>query len=105
MESRFSKNRIAPFEKIKTGDLVFLKASSGPIVGVFTAGKVEFIDLDTTKLHYLRKEYSESLAVDDSFWMAQEAKRYVTLIEVTNLKRLPRIKVEKRNMLGWMKLA
>ena len=34
IESRFSINRIAPFDKIQTGDIVLLKRAGGPLVGI-----------------------------------------------------------------------
>ena len=36
IESRFSKNKIAPYKKISKEDIVLLKKSSGKIVGYFT---------------------------------------------------------------------
>lgn len=43
IESRFSKNLIAPHRRIVPGDLVLLKA--GPIVASFCASSVEFVEL------------------------------------------------------------
>jgi hypothetical protein len=34
IESRFTVNRHVPFEQAKQGDLIVLKRSSGPIVGI-----------------------------------------------------------------------
>src|SRR5882757_5711201 len=34
VESRFSVNRHAPYEQVRSGDLIVLKKSSGPICGV-----------------------------------------------------------------------
>lgn len=41
IESRFSKNRCAPFSKINEGDIVYMKESGGPVKGMFSVAEVE----------------------------------------------------------------
>ncbi len=43
VESRFSINRIAPYQKVGPGDIILMK--SGPIIGCFVAEWVKFYDL------------------------------------------------------------
>lgn len=45
IESRFSKNRSLPYQKVKTNDIIIIKQSSGPVVGYFRAGECLFYDL------------------------------------------------------------
>lgn len=101
-ESRFSKNKIAPYGKIKTGDIVFLKATAGPVLGFFRAGNVQFLELDTINLSRIKQEYGATICADDAFWEMQKEKHYATLIEVTHLIAIPATKVAKNNRLGWM---
>jgi ASC-1-like (ASCH) protein len=42
IESRFSMNKISPFEKVRKGDVIILKESGGLVNGVFVAGEVKF---------------------------------------------------------------
>ena len=42
IESRFSVNMVAPYKKIKEGDIVLLKKTGGAIKGLFEASKVRF---------------------------------------------------------------
>ena len=42
IESRFSKNKILPYEKIKEDDIVIVKASGGNVVAYFTIKKIMF---------------------------------------------------------------
>ena len=46
IESRFSANRCPPYNAVKKGDLLLLKRSGGPVVGVATVGQVWSYDLD-----------------------------------------------------------
>jgi hypothetical protein len=45
VESRFSRNRCAPFGEIGDGDIILLKEISGPIRGIALAKSVWFYDL------------------------------------------------------------
>lgn len=103
IESRFSKNAVAPYGKIAEGDLVFLKA--GPVAGVFRASKVESITLRGDALDRLRVAKAKAIcAEDDDFWAARADKRYATLIGVTDVRALPPVTIPKRDMRGWVVL-
>ena len=41
IESRFTKVKCAPYGKVNTGDVVYLKESGGPVKGQFAAAEVE----------------------------------------------------------------
>ena len=47
-ESRFSQNKIAPYDKVSEHDIVIIKRSGGDIVGYFEVGKVMQFDLTKT---------------------------------------------------------
>src|SRR5215813_7361284 len=76
IESRFSKNAIAPYLQIESDDLVLLKLTGGPVVGCFTADNVEFVTLSELEFERLRTNYSDAICADDDFWQARLGKRY-----------------------------
>ena len=41
IESRWSKNKISPWNKIKVGDVVYFKNSGGPVVAMAEVSRVE----------------------------------------------------------------
>lgn len=46
IESRFSKIKCAPYNKVSKGDLIYMKEISGPIKGIFVVEEVQtFTDL------------------------------------------------------------
>jgi hypothetical protein len=103
IESRFSKNAIAPFRRIAVGDLVLLKA--GPVVGSFRVSSTEFIVLNDRELARLRRDHSESICADgDEFWHARSDKKYATLIGIEDVRKLSAVTVSKRDMRGWVVL-
>jgi hypothetical protein len=100
IESRFSKNAIAPYRQVAEGDLVFLKA--GPVVGSFRVPSVTFVTLGEGDLFRLRREYSRAIcAEDDAFWQARAGKRYATLVGIADVRKIPPVPVSKRDMRGW----
>lgn len=101
IESRFSKNAIAPYQRAAEGDVVLLKA--GPIVGSFRVASATYTVLADGDLTRLRDRYAEAIgATDDQFWGARAGKRYATLLGVSEVHRLPPVPVSKRDMRGWV---
>lgn len=104
IESRFSKNKIAPYNQINNGDIVIIKKSSGNVVGYFTAKNVLCFDLSVTTIEKIKNEYGKALCVDDSFWQSKKNSNYATLIEIDNLVLLSPFTINKKGMQTWIKL-
>lgn len=102
IESRFSKNLIAPYRRIAPGDLVFLKA--GPVVAAFRASSVECVALDDAVRMRLRTNYSHEICADDAFWDERDDRNYATLIGIDGVERLTPVQVPKHDRRGWLVL-
>jgi hypothetical protein len=103
IESRFSKNRGPPFERVRTDDLVLLKRSSGPVVGVAHVERAEFLTLDETTWPRVRA-LSEQLCADNSFWLARADKHYASLLYVKEVRQFHPFKIDKTDRRGWVVL-
>lgn len=104
VESRFSKNAIAPFHQIESGDLVLLKLTGGPVVACFTADNVEFVVLDDEERGRLQQHYTTAICADSDFWEARQDKRYATLVGVRDVQILDPTPVAKSDRRGWVVL-
>lgn len=105
VESRFSTNRISPFGKVRTGDIVLVKKSGGPVMGVFVTGSVSsFSNLTPAKMKSLRIEYSNRLGLSQSneFWSEKASSKYGTLITIKHFKKIMPYHVEKKDRIGWV---
>lgn len=102
IESRFSLHKIAPYQKVQPGDAVFMKA--GPVVGRFTVAWVKYFDLSEYPIEKLRQEYDDAICGDADFWKAKSTKRYVTLMGIQDVNRLPPMQIEKRDRRAWVSL-
>ena len=87
IETRFSKVKCPPFQKVRTGDIILLKKSGGPVVGEIIAGKVEyFSNLPPYEMEQLKKYNSEICAdYDPSFWEKRKNSRYISFIHIAKV--------------------
>ncbi len=104
IESRFSKNKIAPYEKIELGDIVLVKKSGGKVLAFFTIKEILFFDLEETPISEIRKKYEKELCVEEAFWKQKEKSRYGTLIRIDQIERLKPFSISKKGMQTWIKL-
>ena len=105
VESRFSSRKCAPYDAISANDLILLKRSGGPIVGVCEVSKVWFYELDPQSWRSIRKEFAVAMcAQDPSFWNSRENAAYATLLHLGRVKAVPPICCSKRDRRGWVVL-
>lgn len=102
IESRFSKNRIVPYNKITKDDIVIIKKSSGDVLGYFTIKNVLFFDLNTVSINEIKEKYYEQLCVDEEFWITKKNSNYATLIIIDKLYKLKPFHVHKKGMQTWI---
>lgn len=104
IESRFSKNKILPYNNISKDDIVIMKKSSGNIVAYFTIRDVLFFDLSITSIDKIKKKYNNELCLDDIFWNSKKNSNYATLIIIDKLYNLNSFPIHKKGMQTWIKL-
>ncbi len=104
IESRFTKNKVAPYHQISKDDIVIVKKSSGNILAYFTIKNVMFIDLSITSIEKIKQEYHKELCVDETFWNEKKNSRYVTLLFIAKLVQLKPFLIHKKGMQTWIKL-
>ena len=104
VESRFTKYKVLPYQKIKKDDVVFLKKSSGMVLGYFIVSEVLFIDLKKVNIESIKKKYNNLLCLEDSFYLKKQDSNYVSLIYIKDLCLLKPFAIHKKGMQTWVKL-
>ncbi len=104
IESRFSKNKIAPYKQITKDDVVIIKKSSGNIVGYFTIKEVLFFDLRNTAIAEIKTKYGRELCVTEEFWDLKRNSNYATLIVIDEIVQVKPFPIDKKGMQSWIKL-
>ena len=104
IESRFSINRIAPFNKISKGDIILIKESGKNVTGLFIAGRVTFYsNLNKTLFDKIESEFGEQICTQYSkeFWNQRSKANFATLIEIKKVIMINPIILKKRDRSGW----
>jgi hypothetical protein len=103
MESRFGLTRQPPYDCVDNGDIILLKRSGGPVVGIAEAGETWSYTLSPDVLRNLRERFAGQLfACDEEFWSARRNKNYATLIEIKDTIEVDAVTIPKRDRRGWV---
>jgi len=102
IESRFTKNKVIPFNKVNTNDAIILKRSGGPIVGVFLADMVLEFSNDQIDINKIKQLYQDRLLIDQDFWDHKVGSRYATLIGIKSMVVLNSIYSNEKNRQPWI---
>lgn len=106
IESRFAQKRIAPYDRVNSGDIIVLKKSGGAVTGVFEAGYVINRNISNqSDIADIRGKYGLHLSVEENFWQAKKDSRFVTIIEIRNLLALTPMVITEKNRLSWLVLG
>lgn len=103
VESRFTKHRTTPFRMVSAGDIVFLKRSGGPVVGVIRVRAVEYVVLSAATWPRVRK-LGNQLCADATFWEDRINKTYASLLHVGAVTPMEPVTVRKRDRRPWVVL-
>jgi len=105
IESRFSVQRRVPYQQIQKGDVVLLKRSGGPILGIGLVDEAMFFQLTPSVLTTIQIKYADELGIDDpNFWSERANAAYGTLTRLSHVRRLPPISFVKRDQRAWIVL-
>ena len=104
IESRFSKNKILPYNQICKDDIILVKKSSGDVLAYFTIKDILFFDLSKTKIDEIKFNYSKQLCVGEEFWKNKQNSNYATLMVIDKIVKLNPFHINKRGMQTWIKL-
>lgn len=105
VESRFGVHRTPPYGQAASGDIILLKRSGGPIVGVCRVTDVWYYCLDPVSWNVLRKEFTDALcAHDPDFWKQRERASFATLMRIDFVKPIQPLLFPKNDRRGWVVL-
>lgn len=105
IESRFSKNKIAPYDKISKDDFVIVKESSKKVVAMFTIKEVLQYTMEDTSVKELKEKYNSQIVADSEFWnIKEETSNYATLIKIDEVIKLKPFSIDKTGMQSWIVL-
>jgi hypothetical protein len=107
IESRFSINKLSPFQKVTKGDIVFAKKTGGEVCGFFLVGETKYFAQPTQKkLTELKQLYSDGICANEvsNFWIERRNARFISLLDVKYASYTPPIRIDKRDRTAWVVL-
>ncbi|MBK7534008.1 MAG: hypothetical protein IPI49_01290 [Myxococcales bacterium] len=106
IESRFAIRRLAPYGHVHAGDVVLLKAASGPVAGICAVEETWFFQLNCERVASIRKEFGKAMRADTpAFWEQRKAAAFASLMRVGKVRALPKpMACPKRDRRGWVVL-
>ncbi len=105
-ECRLSQSRRAPFQKVRKGDTLWLKLSSGSILGTAQVRSVRFFyPRSTTTLAKTLKKHLKTIQADQRFLKRHTTARFGSLIFLSQIRTIKPIAVKKNNQLSWVVLS
>jgi hypothetical protein len=104
IESRFSRNRCAPYGEIDDGDIILVKEVAGPICGLVLARRIWCYELGIEPIDRIRRRFGTAIRADDNFWASRTDAHYATLIELDTPASIAPVNCDKRDRRGWVSL-
>jgi ASC-1-like (ASCH) protein len=106
IESRFTVNRRAYWNKILYGDRLFIKQSSGPVCATAKVTKVRYYEnLTPEKIERLKSQYNQQIQGTDEYWRSKRDCRYGVLVWVGKVKPIEPVWIDKRDWRAWVVLS
>jgi len=103
VESRFSVNRCAPYGRVGNGDVILLKESGGPVVGLANVRTVWSYLLDPSTWRDIRTQFAKALRIQDpEFWARRSKSEYATLMAIDQVFAVEPVEWEKHDRRGWV---
>ena len=105
IESRWSMNKIAPYNKVNIGDEILLKLTGQPATATARVKDVKYYELTPEIVEDIRIKYGKQIGIDKfENWEATLQKKYCTLIWLEDVKTINPLEVPRSNGAGWIVL-
>lgn len=103
IESRWSMNKIAPFNKVKVGDEILLKLTGNPVTAKAKVKAVKYYELTPSLVEEIGIKYGKQIGTDKfADWQSTLNKKFCTLIWLDEVVRVKSITVPRSNGAGWI---
>ena len=106
IESRFSKNRIAPFELADKGDILLLKGKGRGVTGVCIVDRAWFYGLLPGSIEEIRDGFGHGICpAEPDFWEDRRDCAYCSLIWISHYVPVKEFSIPKKDRRGWVILT
>lgn len=106
IECRFGTFGYPPHGMVAAGDLIWLKAVSGPVHAVASVSRVESIrPLTPERISWIRDNLNGQIGASDEFWGQKFGASMATLVWLSDVCAFQPFSIRKRDRRAWVVLA
>lgn len=106
VESRFSAVKCAPFGVVSKGDVLLLKRSGGPIVGVSEVKGCLYFDSRSRPKPDMARQFAASVCIAEHvLWKKLRDANYATLLQIGKAVTIDPMLCRKKDRRGWVVLT
>jgi ASC-1-like (ASCH) protein len=106
VESRFYKTNQKWLSQLASGDKLFLKASSGPVMATATVSSVKiFTNLNPDQIEELKQKHNQEILGDEQYWQEKAYARYGLLCRLKDVRPIKPRFIRKFDWRAWVVLS
>jgi ASC-1-like (ASCH) protein len=106
IESRFTKTKRFFFGRVRPGDRLFLKFSSGPVCATAVVSKVKsFEDLTPERVRKIEHQYNCYIKGSDKYWQSKMSCRLGLLVWLKDVEQIEPRWINKKDWRAWVVLT
>lgn len=106
IESRWSMDKRAPFERVQKGEWLYLKTSGQPVSYRTRVQRVEYYqNLNEERVAQLVRTYGKEICLTEQYTATLKKKKYCTLVWMEKVEKIEPFQVNKKgfgNMCAWL---
>jgi ASC-1-like (ASCH) protein len=106
VESRITRTKRFFFGRVRAGDRLFLKFSSGPVCATAVVSKVKsFDDLTPDRIRRIEHQYNCDIKGSAEYWQSKRSCRFGLLIWLKDVERIEPRWIDKKDWRAWVVLT
>jgi len=106
VESRINKTKQHAFGRVLTGDILFLKLSSGPVCGMATVEAVKnFENLTPKQITEIKEQYNGYIQGSDEYWHSKADCKFGFLVWLKDVRVIEPVRIHKKDWRAWVVLT
>jgi ASC-1-like (ASCH) protein len=106
VESRFTRTKRYYFGRVRPGDRLFLKFSSGPVCATAIVSKVKsFKDLTPDRICRIEHQYNCDIKGSSEYWQSKMSCRFGLLVWLRDVERIEPRRIDKKDWRAWVVLT
>jgi predicted transcriptional regulator len=87
VEARLGRDRRAPFNHVRQGDVVYIKPTSQSVAARAVVERVDqYEDLEPVDIEKLQELYDDRVQGGDEFWESKSEARFATMITLSKVR-------------------